>query len=250
MSKNLQSVVVWFSFWLLPFLFYFSCFWWLPLHKLSAKGFTAAGTPPTPSPHHMCNGFPQTSSNIWAEAEAAETESRYLQVLQSIRANSDCDSVGGFAASCNKSRNSTHTHTHAHAHIPATPAGERRELAASVFDLALCFSLLGILIKNASTWNTNVLGVFGGNSGWQHSGLPQLAAVEGGEWACLSAFIGNGAFILTRFTPRSANVCVVCMWVSVRGCAWVCMRVCLRLRLQIFTLRFITPETLSQQAKA
>lgn len=59
-----------------------------------------------------------------------------------------------------------------------------------------------------------MLGVFGGNSGWQHSGLPQLA-VEGGEWACLSAFIGNGAFILTRFTPRSANVCVVCMWVSV-----------------------------------
>lgn len=46
MSKNLQSVVVWFSFWLLPFLFYFSSFWWLPLHKLSAKGFTAAGTPP------------------------------------------------------------------------------------------------------------------------------------------------------------------------------------------------------------
>lgn len=44
MSKNLQSVVVWFSFWLLPFLYFF--FWWLPLHKLSAKGFTAAGTPP------------------------------------------------------------------------------------------------------------------------------------------------------------------------------------------------------------
>lgn len=177
MSKNLQSVVVWFSFWLLSYFFLY-LFWWLPLHKLSAKGFT--------------------SSNIWAEA--AETESRYLQVLQSIRANSDCDSVGGFAASCNKSRNSTLTHMHTDRHTYTfctclnwytcshTHAGERRELAASVFDLALCFSLLGILIKNASTWNTNVLGVFGGNSGSTRACLSLLGkAVNGRVWAPLLA---------------------------------------------------------------
>lgn len=148
----------------------------------------------------MCNAFPQTSSTIWAEA--AETESRYLQVLQSIRANSDCDSVGGFAASCNKSRNSTHTHTHRHRYrhtytcytclncytCSHTHAGERRELVASVFDLALCFSLLGILIKNASTWNTNVLGVFGGNSGSTRACLSLLwKAVYGRVWAPLLA---------------------------------------------------------------
>lgn len=148
MSKNLQSVVVWFSFWLLPFLFYFSFFWWLPLHKLSAKGFTAAGTPP-----------PCTTCATPSRRQAAISELR-LRLLRQSHVICRCCNLSGQTLTATLlaalrrvviRAGTAHTHTHAHAHTPATPAGECRELAASVFDLALCFSLLGILIKNAST---------------------------------------------------------------------------------------------------
>lgn len=150
MSKNLQSVVVWFSFWLLPFLFYFSSFWWLPLHKLSAKGFTAAGTPPS-----------LTTCATPSRRQAAISELR-LRLLRQSHVICRCCNLSGQTLTATLlaalrrvviRAGTAHTHAHllhllAHTH---TPAGERRELAASVFDLALCFSLLGILIKNAST---------------------------------------------------------------------------------------------------